>query len=434
MLEKKPVNSRLKKGYKLKSVKSLLIQDWKKPVHSHWKKTRSLEKACTIKTGKNLYNQDWKKPVHSDWKKTLRLEEDTQNGRRHSDWKKAGNQHWKKPRLQAVSRYIWSRRKSFHPPDALSRSAGHRPVHLQHHRPLETRPGLLPGAKLRGAPRRVQPILRGPPFPLLHGAEHQGLEASGGRDVRRGDVQELLLPQRRLGGREPNVFLGSRGFLQYLTLDRQNLTTFPYEEISQHGILRTLSFSGNRISAFPTLESSSLESLDLSFNPISDIPADGLAGLPYLFDFTCEDCGLTEIHPGTFAGRKRLSGLILRSNNLTHLPENMVQSDYYSVGILVEDNQISNVSAGAFKLGPGQNMHVNLANNRLEQLEERVWRPYFEGGLTYLYAEGNPFSCGCDIAWLVTETAFMAKLGGKETCKDGRLVQTLDPLYYEEMC
>ncbi|XP_064085199.1 oplophorus-luciferin 2-monooxygenase non-catalytic subunit-like [Macrobrachium nipponense] len=183
---------------------------------------------------------------------------------------------------------------------------------------------------------------------------------------------------------EPNVFLGSRGFLQYLTLDRQNLTTFPYEEISQHGILRTLSFSGNRISAFPTLESSSLESLDLSFNPISDIPADGLAGLPYLFDFTCEDCGLTEINPGTFAGRKRLSGLILRSNNLTHLPENMVQSDYYSVGILVEDNQISNVSAGAFKLGPGQNMHVNLANNRLEQLEERVWRPYFEGGLTYL--------------------------------------------------
>lgn len=233
---------------------------------------------------------------------------------------------------------------------------------------------------------------------------------------------------------EPNVFLDSRGFLQYLTLMQQNLTTFPYEEISQYGILRTLRLTGNRISAFPTLKSSSLEGLDLSFNPISDIPADGLTGLPYLFDFTCESCGLTEIHPGTFAGRKRLSGLILRSNNLTYLPENMVQSDYYSVGILVENNQISNVSAGAFKLGQGQIMHVDLTNNRLEQLEERVWRPYFEGGLTYLYAEGNPFLCGCDIAWLVTKSEFMAKLGGKETCRDGRLVQTLDPLYYEETC
>ncbi|XP_068250572.1 oplophorus-luciferin 2-monooxygenase non-catalytic subunit-like [Palaemon carinicauda] len=251
-----------------------------------------------------------------------------------------------------------------------------------------------------------------------------------------GDVtfKSFFFTKGTLEAIEPNVFLGSRGFLQYLTLTHQNLRTFPFEEIRQYGVLRTLSVEGNRFSAFPTLQSSTLENLDLSSNPISDIPVDGLKSLPNLYDFTCGDCGLTEIHPGTFTGFRRLSGLILRSNNLTHLPENMVQSDYYMVGVHVENNQISNVSAGAFTLGEGQKININLADNRLEQLEERVWRPYFEGGLTFLYAEGNPFSCGCEIAWLVTNSEFMGKLGGAETCQDGRLLQTLDPSYYEEMC
>lgn len=45
----------------------------------------------------------------------------------------------------------------------------------------------------------------------------------------------------------------------------------------------------------------------------------------------------------------------------------------------------------------------------------------------YYCGAGNPLACGCDIAWLVLNTRFLAQLKDDTTCSDGELVVNLDP-------
>ena len=52
---------------------------------------------------------------------------------------------------------------------------------------------------------------------------------------------------------------------------------------------------------------------------------------------------------------------------------------------------------------------------------------------TLVSPTANPLDCGCDMAWLVMNSTFLARVKG--TCRlDGTIVSDLDPITFEEMC
>lgn len=46
----------------------------------------------------------------------------------------------------------------------------------------------------------------------------------------------------------------------------------------------------------------------------------------------------------------------------------------------------------------------------------------------------NPLGCGCDLAWLVTNSYFMALTSPAASCYDGELLASLDPAIYVDLC
>lgn len=54
--------------------------------------------------------------------------------------------------------------------------------------------------------------------------------------------------------------------------------------------------------------------------------------------------------------------------------------------------------------------------------------------LTNLTYTDNPLTCGCDIAWLITNEVYMKLLSGDESCHSGELLTDLDPAMYLQLC
>ncbi|XP_063602853.1 oplophorus-luciferin 2-monooxygenase non-catalytic subunit-like [Penaeus indicus] len=78
-------------------------------------------------------------------------------------------------------------------------------------------------------------------------------------------------------------------------------------------------------------------------------------------------------------------------------------------------------------------MKLRLDGNSLTVLDEAVFRPLLEDEVS-LFLVGNPLSCECDIAWLVTTPDFMARIADDAACFNGQLLSDLDPGIYENLC
>ena len=50
---------------------------------------------------------------------------------------------------------------------------------------------------------------------------------------------------------------------------------------------------------------------------------------------------------------------------------------------------------------------------------------FFPLNLIFFYFKGNPIVCSCNIAWLVTNAEYLAKVSG--TCVDGDTISELNP-------
>ncbi|MDK2413365.1 hypothetical protein QHH03_30210, partial [Aphanizomenon sp. 202] len=106
--------------------------------------------------------------------------------------------------------------------------------------------------------------------------------------------------------------------------------------------------------------------------------------------------------------------------------------EFHGHGILsLDHNNINKIAVGAITgLGDGD---VYLNENSLTVLEEDVFGAFLSAGAT-LNIDDNPLGCGCEIAWLVTNSAYMSLISPGASCYDGELLANLDPTIYEDFC
>ncbi|XP_037804671.1 oplophorus-luciferin 2-monooxygenase non-catalytic subunit-like [Penaeus monodon] len=165
---------------------------------------------------------------------------------------------------------------------------------------------------------------------------------------------------------------------------------------------------------------------------MSDVPVDGFKRVPNLEVFYFEGNNLQQITPGTFAGLPHLRNIYIPNNKLSRIQEGAlaVASDFFQ-DLVLSGNDISIIEPFAITGISGADLRLD--GNSLTVLDEAVFRPLLEDKVS-IFLEGNPLSCECDVAWLVTRPDLMAWIADDAACFNGQLLADLDPAMYENLC
>lgn len=275
------------------------------------------------------------------------------------------------------------------------------------------------------------------PFPVKNFRNFTIQNNSGLKKLSEGDLadisfQQIYITHTTLYKLESRSLAGSFSTLHDIRLIDNKITAFPFEDLPLFANLEVLYLDENAIEGFPDLASPTLRELRLNHNPINSIPEDGLQMLPALESIRIINCGLTELKSGTFTGLESLHDVNMCYNYVTSIPHNTFDLLGSNPGVCLHHNFINSIAFTAFS---GFVHAINLRSNALETLDEKVHRPLLEQG-TIIYLADNPFTCGCDVAWVVLNTTLMESLLKVDnvTCADGTKFSDLDPAYYESIC
>lgn len=194
-------------------------------------------------------------------------------------------------------------------------------------------------------------------------------------------IRDLYLDLNQIHRVESGAFGEATKTLQSLSLTRNLLQQFPFEDLLHMKKLKQLGLGHNRLVtvssvAFPP--SDTLESIDLSHNSISKIE-------PYAF---------AELH--------EVSLIDLSKNNLRSIESNslLVKSSSRHLVISLRGNELNKLAMDTF--GNHHPHAIDLSRNNLTYLDELAFAPLLTNN-TVIDVDGNPFSCtGCDLyKWLV---------------------------------
>jgi len=242
---------------------------------------------------------------------------------------------------------------------------------------------------------------------------------------------EIIIANGKLEEVQAKALSQSYSTVTSLSLYNNEISTFPFEDLQRFTSLGRLNLYDNKLTKIPTLMSDSITYLSLGNNLINEIP---VLGLPYLQEFYGNRNDVEQIMTGTFSGLPDLYYVSVTYNSLSHIQEGTIQiinRESRETEVYLYANNISKIEVGAITGLNGGKLYLHF--NALTVLDEDVFRPFLEAGVKIWLYE-NPLTCGCDIAWLVTNADFMALLDGKETCYNGQLVSDLDPGIYEDIC
>ncbi|XP_063595505.1 oplophorus-luciferin 2-monooxygenase non-catalytic subunit-like [Penaeus indicus] len=215
-----------------------------------------------------------------------------------------------------------------------------------------------------------------------------------------------------------------------IDLQVNRLSKFPFHEIPSFTSLTTLWLNLNSFSEFPIVTSDSLTDIELNTNFIREIPLTGFQGLKNVNTISVGLNDITTITTGTFTDLPHLTTLSLFSNGLSEIPTGAIE--FSGKGFLsLHQNNISKIASGAITgLGDGD---INLFKNSLTVLDEEVFGAFLSAGAS-LNIDDNPLGCGCEIAWLITNSAYMSLISSGASCYDGEKLVNLDPTIYEDFC
>lgn len=194
-------------------------------------------------------------------------------------------------------------------------------------------------------------------------------------------IRDLYLDLNKINYVEPNAFGEATKTLQSLSLTRNLLTTFPFEDLKYTKKIKQLGLGHNQLTsisanAFPP--SDTLESIDLSHNSIS------------------------EIEPNAFAELYEVSLIDLSRNLLEDIESRglLVKSSSRHLAISLRGNRIRKIASDAF--GDHHPHTLDLSRNKLTYLDEDTFAPLLTNN-TVINVDENPFICsGCNLyKWLL---------------------------------
>lgn len=235
------------------------------------------------------------------------------------------------------------------------------------------------------------------------------------------------------------VFEKSYDTLESLTFSYSDLQVYPATNLRFFTRLSTLDLSHNKMVFLQDVYSLSLQILNVEHNEHLAFSDKLLTVVPSLLEMSLASCGIESLPPGLFSSAEVLSNVNLEGNKLTHLGGGALAFASNDVlEIILSDNEISSADKD-FISGTSASVNLVLMNNRLEELPEAVWRPVLqylkdEKGSGFVTLDGNPFFCGCKIAWLVTSPDLLNYIARGATCEDGSLIHDLNPEYFTDHC
>lgn len=222
-----------------------------------------------------------------------------------------------------------------------------------------------------------------------------------------GRLSTLVLTGNRLDALPEDAFSGLSN-LQELFLDRNEIVALP-AGLSHLVNLRLLVSSGNRLAELPAGVSdlsnlqllwadhnrltslppaipASVQSLRLSFNELSELPAGGFQGAAGLRELSLDNNQLATLSAGTFSGLADLTTLQLFNNQLSELPDG-VFGDLDSLSrLLLGGNELTALPPDVFS-GLSNLAWLTLDRNEFAELPGNA----FAGlrGLQRLWLSGN---------------------------------------------
>ncbi|XP_042212961.1 oplophorus-luciferin 2-monooxygenase non-catalytic subunit-like [Homarus americanus] len=232
---------------------------------------------------------------------------------------------------------------------------------------------------------------------------------------------------------ESGALSGSYSTATEMMFYNNSINSFPWQEMLLFENLHTLHLQENNITRCPKVKSKSLKKLDLARNPFIYLPVTAFSDTPTLQEVYLDGIGLQELSAGTFFTLSELLMVNMSTNQLTEVHEGAVQ--FNNSGrhqVYLDYNNISLVAVNAFS-GFNSSDEIFLNNNQLTLLEEEVWQPVLQQGVT-LYLGGNPLQCGCEIAFIILNSTFLGLIDNSTSCSDGELLVNLDPAIYEQFC
>ncbi|CAG0892362.1 unnamed protein product [Darwinula stevensoni] len=250
--------------------------------------------------------------------------------------------------------------------------------------------------------------------------------------------QEMRLEgNRNLRRIHPNALLPSKDRLEILIMTTCHLIDFPFEIIPELKALKELHLNWNYLTNVPMINSNSLEKLILWGNQITYLEDQSGWSMPNLKAFYLgENTFLMELPLMLVVTMQNLTRMELHGNQFgPELPERFLEFNSPALQFLaLHVNSISSLEPGAIT-GLVPDTFINLGQNVIEELHEASFRPMVEilaQGTGSLDLHGNPLSCWCDLAWLVTNEVLRPKVTG--TCKSGTRLEDLDPQFFEDLC
>ncbi|XP_045112155.1 oplophorus-luciferin 2-monooxygenase non-catalytic subunit-like isoform X2 [Portunus trituberculatus] len=253
------------------------------------------------------------------------------------------------------------------------------------------------------------------------------------RALRFGDLGDATFEMITIsGGTLESVVSGaltnSHDTLVHLDLSENHLIDFPFDEIVSFKRIETLKLRNNALHTFPHLTSSTLRFFFIGYNPLKTISSSALKNLPNL-----EQIGLHFAEfssAGTFVGIPKLRLVHLEGNQLTTLRANTIKLTGTDTWVHLNSNKLVSIEVNAIS---GVIKEVWINDNQLTELNEDVWRQMFDDDIQ-LYAKDNPFTCGCDIAWIVLNVNYLNNLIDDPTCESKTPISDLDPVIFNELC
>ncbi|CAL4078884.1 unnamed protein product, partial [Meganyctiphanes norvegica] len=258
-----------------------------------------------------------------------------------------------------------------------------------------------------------------------------------------GDVtfEVIFFDTTRLESVERDVFNKSVSTMKELIFRFNNIRDdFPFDILKDYVALEKFEVNSCEnyhnfcITNFPIIDAPQLKYLDISEQPIYNLPDDPFQGVPNIIEIQIGYNGFTDIPKGIFENLHSLEKVYLILNRLTELQEGLFTMNSENLKeIVLSTNKIRNIHKNAF-VGlniSSQKVTIDLWGNNIQTLNRTVYEDLLSLG-TYMDLRANPLECGCDADWIVFHPEYQEFVSNAE-CKHGRLIDQ-DVGWYEANC